>query len=110
MSYEKLYALIGLAVKAGKCALGSFACEESLKRKKACLVVIDHSAQNTIDKIRNHCGDVPLIVLQNDRLGSVTGRQGLKVAAILDRGFAGSILENYEGLRFDGGNTDKCPN
>ena len=110
MNYDKLYALIGLAVKAGKCALGSFACEESLKRKKAHIIIIDNSAQNTIDKIRNQCGDTPLIILHDDKLGSMTGRQGLKVAAVLDKGFAEAILKKYEGLRFDGGNTDKCPN
>lgn len=90
--------------------MGSFACEESLKKRKARLIIVDNGTQNTVDKIRNHCGDIPLIILQNDKLGSMTGRQGLKVATILDQGFARVILEHYEGLRFDGGNTDKCPN
>ena len=93
MNYEKLYALIGLAVRAGKCALGSYACLESLKKGKAYLVVIDHGAQNTVDKMKNHCGQTPLMILQNDRLGMATGRAGLKVAAILDQGMANRMQE-----------------
>jgi len=106
VNYDKLYAMLGLAVKSGKCTIGSTACVEMLKRKRAAAVFMDGSAQNTVDKIKNHCGETPLILLDQGRLGAAIGREGTKVLALTDKGFAQAVLKMYQGFGVDRGEAD----
>ena len=53
---NRVYGLIGLAMKAGKIKAGEFSVEKSIKQGKAKLVfVAEDASENTIKKFKNSC-------------------------------------------------------
>ena len=93
--HDKILSLIGLAVKAGKCANGEMMTENGVKSGKAFLVIVASDAsENTKKKFRDMCKfyRVP-IYLYGDKntLGHAMGKEFRASLAILDEGFADGI-------------------
>lgn len=97
MSDNKILTLLGFARKAGRLAVGTMACEQSIVRKKAKIVLI---ASDISDKSRKE------IKFQCEKHGTkaadldftiddITRAIGTKagIIAVQDDGFAGAIAE-----------------
>lgn len=97
---NKIYSFIGLARKAGAIVTGEGLTEMSLKKGKACLVIITEDAShNTRKKIETalYNSNIPLIEFgQKEKLGRSLGKSFLSVISVTDRGFADRIRELIE--------------
>lgn len=94
---DKIYSLLGLAARAGRIVSGSFSTEESVRSRKACLVILAEDSQtNTAKRIKDKCSyyRVPVVVYgSKDGIGHAVGRAPRACAAITDRGIAQSIIK-----------------
>lgn len=92
---EKFLGLIGLAKKAGKTSGGEFICKQSIKGKKAKLVIIAADAsQNTKKSIINSCTFYKVEYIEcatMQELGSFTGGGERAVISINDENLAKAI-------------------
>ena len=100
MQRDKVLSLIGLAMKAGKCASGEFMTEREAKSGRASLVVVAADAsENTKKKFRDMCDfyEVPICFYgDKDTLGHAMGKEFRASLAILDEGFAEGILKELK--------------
>lgn len=89
MKRDKVLSLIGLAMKAGKCASGETMTESETKAGKAFLVIVARDASdNTKKKFRDMCKyyRVPICFYgDKDTLGHAMGKEFRASLAILDR-------------------------
>ena len=102
---DKVLSLIGLAMKAGRCASGEMMTESETKSGRAHLVIIASDAsENTKKKFRDMCKfyKVPICIYgDKDTLGHAMGKEFRASLAILDEGFATGIqkeLKNRESI------------
>ncbi len=102
---DKILSLIGLAMKAGRCASGEMMTESEAKSGKAKLVIVASDAsENTKKKFRDMCKfyRVPICFYgDKDTLGHAMGKEFRASLAILDEGFADGIqkeLKNREDI------------
>lgn len=100
MKQDKVLSLLGLAAKAGKLASGEFCTEKEIKAGRAKLVILAEDASgNTKKKFQNMCDyyQVPIRCYnEKEVLGHAMGKELRASAAILDGGFAGSILKQLD--------------
>jgi len=97
---NKILSLLGLAMKAGAAVSGEFAVDKAGKSKRAYLIIIAGDAsQNT----RKHCLDmcryygIPFVLYgTRETLGKAVGKESRSAAAILDQGFANSIMKQID--------------
>ncbi len=105
MGRSKVLSLIGLATKAGKTASGEFCTEREVKSGKAKLVILAEDASgNTKKKFQNMCDfyQVPIrLSYGKEALGHAMGKELRASLAILDEGFAGSILKQLDTRKKD---------
>lgn len=94
---DKVLSMVGLATRAGKVASGEFSTEKAVKRGKAVLVLVAGDAsENTKKMFTNMCAfyKVPLRIYgTKETLGRAMGKEYRASIALLDRGFAGSVLK-----------------
>ena len=94
---DKVLSLIGLAMKAGRCASGEMMTETETKSGRAKLVIVASDAsENTKKKFRDMCEfyKVPIYFYgDKDTLGHAMGKEFRASLAILDEGFADGILK-----------------
>ena len=94
---DKVLSLVGLATRAGKVTSGEFSTEKAVKRGKAVLVLVAGDAsENTKKMFENMCAwyKVPVRIYGTKAaLGHAMGKEMRASVAVLDRGFAGSILK-----------------
>ena len=92
---DKILSLIGLAMKAGRCASGEMMTETETKSGRAKLVIVASDAsENTKKKFRDMCEfyKVPIYFYgDKDTLGHAMGKEFRASLAILDEGFADGI-------------------
>ena len=92
---DKVLSLIGLAMKAGRCASGEMMTETETKSGRAKLVIVASDAsENTKKKFRDMCElyKVPIYFYgDKDTLGHAMGKEFRASLAILDEGFAEGI-------------------
>lgn len=97
-SNDKAMSMMSMAAKAGKIASGEFSVEKAVKENKAYLVIVSEDASNnTIKKFSNMCFfyKVPMYIYgTKESLGHNIGREARASVAILDEGFANSIVKN----------------
>ena len=100
MKRDKVLSLIGLAMKAGKCASGETMTESETKAGKAFLVIVARDASdNTKKKFRDMCKyyRVPICFYgDKDTLGHAMGKQFRASLAVLDEGFAKGIRKHLD--------------
>ena len=93
---DKVYSMLGLAMKAGKIVSGSDICERAIKSGKVFLVIISgDSSEGTSKKFKDMCiyRQIPYRIL-GDRysLGNCTGKEERVVLALSDKGLSDVIL------------------
>lgn len=100
LKQDKVLSLIGLATKAGKTVSGEFCTEKEVKAGKASLVIVAGDASdNTKKKFQNMCEfyRIPIRFYDNkDVLGHAMGKEFRASLALLDEGFARSILKQLD--------------
>ncbi len=98
---DKIYGLLGLCQRAGKCRSGEFAVEKSIKSGKSFLVIIPEDASdNTKKKFRNMTTyrSVPYQELgTKETLGHQLGRSERSSISIEDQGFAQAMIKYIDG-------------
>ena len=100
MQRDKILSLLGLAAKAGRIASGEFSTEKAVKSGSAYLVVVSEEAsENTKKMFRNMCSfyQVPMYLYESkEALGRAIGKQYRASLAVLDEGFAKSLIEKLK--------------
>ncbi len=104
MAQNRVYGMIGMAMKAGKVASGEFATEKAVKSGKAALVIVSETAsENTKKKFQNMCDyyKVPIYFFgKKEELGHAIGKEFRASLAVLDTGLAKAIekkvIHNHE--------------
>ena len=98
---DKIYGLLGLCQRAGKCKSGEFTVEKSIKSGKSFLVIIPEDASdNTKKKFRNMTTyrSVPYQELgTKETLGHQLGRSERSSISIEDQGFAQAMIKYIDG-------------
>ena len=91
-------------MKAGKIAYGSDMCEEKIKKKEACLLLIaEDLSSNTKEKFMSIAKmyHISIVVFGNmDSISHSIGKTNKGVIAVLDDGFANKIsqmVNNFKG-------------
>ena len=94
---NKVYAMLGIAEKAGKIASGEFSTEKAIKKKQACLVILASDAsENTRKHFSDMCAyrNIPIYLYGNkEELGHAIGKGTRANLAVTDQGLADSIRE-----------------
>lgn len=108
--------MIGLATRAGKVTSGEFSVEKAFRAGKAKLVIIaDDCSQRTKKGFKDASAfyGFPLVIYKDkETLGHSMGKQFRASLAILDEGFANSLLakcrelDNSQVEIIEGGNVD----
>ncbi|MCI8484769.1 MAG: 50S ribosomal protein L7ae [Lachnospiraceae bacterium] len=100
MQQDRILSMLGLAAKAGKIASGEFSTEKAVKSRQAFLVVVSAEAsENTKKMFRNMCSfyQVPMYLYESkEALGHAIGKQFRASLAVLDEGFAKSLVEKLK--------------
>ena len=97
---NKVYSMLGLAMKAGKLVSGEFATDKSVKSGKAWLVIVSEDASaNTKKMFSNMCAfyEVPKYFFgTKEELGHAIGKAMRSSLAITDENFAKTIMNYLE--------------
>ena len=92
---NRVLAMVGMAMKAGKVVSGEFSTEKAVKEGKAFLVIVSEAASdNTKKKFRNMCTyyEVPMYIYgTKEDLGHSMGKEFRASLAVTEEGFAKSI-------------------
>lgn len=92
---DKIFSMIGMAMKAGKVVSGEFSTEKAVKTGKAFLVIVSEAASdNTKKMFRNLCSfyKVPMYTYgTKEELGHSMGKEFRASLAVTEEGFAKSI-------------------
>ncbi len=100
MKQDKVLSLIGIATRAAKTVSGEFCTEKEVKSGRAKLVILAEDASgNTRKKFQNMCDfyQVPVRCYERkETLGHAMGKELRASLAILDGGFAESILKQLD--------------
>ena len=96
ISTEKQKRLIGLARRAGAVTYGTEGTADSIKKRKACLVVIANDiSERTKKDILNISGNLPILNLDitKEELGRIIGTKPTGILSVNDSNFKKGILE-----------------
>ena len=95
MAHNKIFALMGLATKAGKVVSGEFSTENGIKDGKVKLVVVAKDASDNTKKLFKDKGAfyrVPVFEYgSKDELGHAIGKEMRASMGVTDAGFAKSL-------------------
>ncbi len=102
MKQNKVESLLGLCTRSRNLASGEFAAEGAVKDGSACLVIVATDASaNTKKLFRDKCSfyEVPCYEYgTKESLGHAIGKEIRASIAVLDEGFAKSIIKHLESL------------
>lgn len=97
---NKIYSLLGLAVRSRNAVSGEFAVEKAVKSGSARLVILSGDASdNTVKKFGNMCSyyEVPMFRYgTKEELGHAMGKEVRASLAVTEEGFAKSIRKCLE--------------
>lgn len=100
---NKIYSMIGLAMKAGKIAFGADMCEEKIKKRMVSLLIIaEDTSSNTKDKFINFANiyNINIVFFGDiDMLSQSIGKVNKGVFAVLDSGFGNKIMQMVKELK-----------
>ena len=102
--------LLGLALRAGKLAVGEEPVRLALQEGTARIVLLAQDASDRARrKVEPKLGDVPMQVIpaSKEELGRALGRESCAICAVTDKGFAQSLSQRFEqtNTNHDGGVT-----
>ena len=110
MEFEKIYALLGLCMRAGKVKSGEFQTMEAIRKKTAQMVIVSLDAsENTTKQFTDKCKyyDVPIFFFgDKESLGHAIGKDVRTSLAITDKGLSESLRKNLLSLEINGGNVN----
>lgn len=92
----KALGLLGLCARAGKVISGEAAVDQAVKKKTACLVLLDgEAAQNAKKALSDACAyyGATILELPGGSLGQAIGKPGRMAAAITDQALAKRLAE-----------------
>lgn len=96
-SEDKIFQLLGIAIRAGKVTTGEDLTVREIQARKARLVIISEDASaNTAKKISDKCNFFNVekhVFGSREQLGHAIGKESRVVLAITDAGFAGKFSE-----------------
>ena len=102
MKQSKVESLLGLCTRSRNLVSGEFAAEGAVKDGSACLVIIATDASaNTKKLFKDKCSfyEVPCYEYgTKESLGHAIGKEIRASIAVLDEGFAKSIIKHLESL------------
>ena len=105
MNQNNIYAMMGLAMKAGSIVSGEVACESAVKGMKAHLVIVATDASFNTKKLfsnKTTFYGVPYVEFgTKDELGHAIGKDMRSSIAITDEGFAKAIITKLEKIQKD---------
>lgn len=97
MINNRIYSLLGLAMKAGKVASGEFMTEKAVKTSMAHLVIVAGDASaNTKKNFTDMCAyyHVPVVIFgSKEGLGAALGKELRASLAVNDEGFAKALTQ-----------------
>lgn len=97
---NRIYSMLGLAMKAGKIASGEFMTEKAVKTSLACMVIVAEDASaNTKKQFKDMCTfyKVPFVVYgTKEGLGAALGKELRASLAVNDEGFAKALAQRIE--------------
>ena len=100
MKQNKILSLLGLAVRAGDAVSGEFAVDKAGKSGRAYLLIIaEDASQNTKKLFLDMCRyyGIPFVLYgTRETIGKAVGKDNRSAAAILDQGFANSIMKQID--------------
>ncbi len=100
MQQDRILSMLGLAERAGKVASGEFSTEKAVKSQRAFLVVVSTDAsENTKKMFRDMCSfyQVPMyLYATKETLGHAIGKQHRASLAVVEEGFANSLIEKLK--------------
>ena len=100
MKQNKIYSLLGLAMRGRNLVSGEFQTEDAVKKGSAMLVIVAEDASaNTKKLFPNKCTyyHVPLVFYgEKEALGHAMGKEVRSSLAITDSGFAKALMEQME--------------
>ena len=98
---DKIYGLLGLCQRAGKCKSGEFAVEKSIKSGKSFLVIIPEDASDNTKKMFRNMTTYRSVPYQElgtkETLGHQLGRSERSSISIEDQGFAQAMIKYIDG-------------
>ena len=92
---DKYLSYIGLAIKAGKCKMGSYACESEILYGKPRVVICSSMAsERTVKKFEGLCTkiNVPFLTVDDDM--AQIGGIGTYLYCVTDKNLAEAIISN----------------
>ena len=103
MNQNNIYAMLGLAMKAGAIVSGEVACESAVKSLKAHLVIVPTDASFNTKKLfsnKTTFYEIPYIEFgTKEALGHAIGKDLRSSVAITDEGFAKAIKTKIEKIQ-----------
>lgn len=98
---DRTRGFLGLAMRAGRLAVGDGRAVEQVRKNNAFLIILSQDASdNTRKKYTNMSNyrQVPIITLDIDKyeFGRILGREFAVVAAVCDKGFAEGIISRED--------------
>lgn len=101
MNNNKVYGLLGLAMKAGKIVFGTDSCIEEIQRKRVKLVIVaTDAAERTKMKLSIICSDNNVAILEFstiEELSNAIGRSNKAIVGIKDINFSNEIKKIING-------------
>lgn len=100
MKPDKVLAMLGLAMRAGKVVSGEFSTEKAVKSGKACLVIVaEDASDNTKKEFSDSCSyyQVPYAVYgTKESLGHSIGKEMRASLAVIDEGFGRELAKKMD--------------
>ena len=100
MRPDKVLSMLGIAAKAGGVASGEFSTEKAVKDGSAYLVIVAGDASENTQKMFRNMTDfyeTPLYIYgSKDDLGHCIGKEYRSMVAILQPGFAKSVMKQLD--------------
>lgn len=97
INQNKVLGLIGLSAKAGKIEYGADAVEESIKRKKAKLVIVaEDAADRTKENFKFLCNKLNILYVvfgEKEKISKAIGKDNKAVIAIKDKNLSNEIYK-----------------
>lgn len=102
MNPNRIFSMIGLAMKAGYVQSGEFCTEKAVKSGNASLVIVSAEAsENTKKKFYNMCSyyKIPIYFFgTKEEMGHYIGKEMRASIAITDEGFSKSIITKLDSI------------
>ena len=103
MKQNKVYMLLGMAMKGRKAVSGEFATENAVRSGSAMLVIVaEDASDNTKKRFRDKCSyyKVPICTYgTKEELGHAMGKEQRSAVAVTGRGLARALTDHLEAIQ-----------